>query len=345
MFHLASPFYLLLLALVPLLAWWQLRRDRAAVPHSGLQLFAGLPSGRAWLARYGGLALRLLGLTLLILALAQPRWPDLRTRLATEGIALMLVVDVSGSMAERDFDSNGQPISRLQAVQQIFRLFVTGSSSDEPLPPGLTTHFEGRPTDLIGLICFATRPEVRCPLTLSHEALLQLLQAEQPRGVPGEAETNLSDALTAGLARLRSAGPRRRVLVLLTDGEHNQNQTRSGWTPRQAAQVAASLDIPIYCIDAGNSPAEPDSQTQAVRQQAVATLQQIAHITGGKYFTARDTASLAAACAAIDRLERSPIASFQYRRYHELYPALALGCFVLFVLAAALDATLWRRLP
>src|SRR5688572_18295816 len=115
MFHLASPTYLLLLLVLPLAAWLHLRQRSRAVPHSSLALFHGLPVGRSRLAQYGGLALRLLALVSLVLALARPRWPDLQTRLDTDGIALLFVVDVSGSMAERDFDWNGEPISRLDA--------------------------------------------------------------------------------------------------------------------------------------------------------------------------------------------------------------------------------------
>jgi Ca-activated chloride channel family protein len=336
MLQLARPLFLLLLLLLPLLVRLHLRQRRRAVPHPSLDLFAGLPVGRARLAEHGGLVLRLLALTLLILALAQPRWPDLRTRLDTDGIALLLAVDVSGSMAERDFDWDGQLISRLDAVKRVFQLFVAGGSFDNS-----TASFDGRPGDLVGLVTFATRPEVTCPLTLEHATLLRLLDAETARGVPGESETNLSDAIALGLARLRSAGPRRKVLVLLTDGEHNQEQTRSTWTPRQAAQVAVSLGIAIHVIDAG----APNAEQAGAREQAVATMNEIAAITGGRYFAARDTQALVTACRTIDRLEKTAIASFQYRRYHEAYPWLGLAAFVLFVAAVALEQTFWRKLP
>jgi Ca-activated chloride channel family protein len=346
MFHFAAPGYLLLLLSLPLLAWQNLRQRRLAVPHPSVGLFADLPVGRARFARYGGLALRLLALTLLALALAGPRWPDLRTRLDAEGIALMMVVDASGSMAERDFDWNGEPITRLDAVKRVFRLFVAGTAG-EMLPDGSEAHFEGRPTDLIGLVTFATRPEVACPLTLGHSTLFRQLDAEQPRAVPGESETNLSDAVTLALTRLRAAGTRRKVLVLLTDGEHNLTKTISGWTPTQTAQVAVSLGVPIYTIDAGSDRPTPegDGPSAASRAQAVQTLRELADVSGGRYFAARDTRALVDACRAIDRLERTNIASFQYRRYHEAYPWLALSSFVFFVLALALERTVWRRLP
>src|SRR3982750_3677398 len=134
MFHFANPRLLLLALAVPPLVWWWLRQRRGA--------------------------LRAAALVLLVGALAGPRWPDLRTRIATEGIAVVMLVDVSGSMAERDFDWAGEPITRLDAVKKVFRLFVAGGAAGPGGPP-----FEGRPTDLIGLVTFATRPETACPLT------------------------------------------------------------------------------------------------------------------------------------------------------------------------------------
>lgn len=342
MFHLAAPWSLLLLLAIPPLAWLALRRRDAALPHPSLRLFVGLAVGRAPLARYGPLVLRLLGLICLVAALAQPRWPDLRTRIDVEGVALMMVLDASGSMAERDFDWAGEPVSRLDAVKRVFRLFVAGSRPDETLPDGKPVHLEGRPGDLIGLVCFGTRPEVTCPLTLSHPTLLRLLDAEEPRAAAGESETNVSDAVTLGLQRLKSAGPRRKVLVLLTDGEHNV-PPRSEWSPRQTAQLARSLGVPIYTIDAGSDDvAEVDRPN---RERAAETLRDVASISGGKYFAARDGAALLDACREIDRLERTKITSFQYRRYHEGYPWLALASFVFFVAALAMERTLWRRLP
>src|SRR5262249_4215093 len=177
-------------------------------------------------------------------------------------------------------------------------------------------------------------------------ALLTTVEAEQVRGVAEESETNISDAIAYGLARLRPAGARRKVMVLLTDGEHNVIDTKSGWSPRQAAQVAASLGVPIYTIDAGSDPdISSPGEPRESREAAISTLKDIAAVTGGEYLPASDTKALAAAMRRIDQLERTPIVSFQYRRYHEGYPWFALAAFVLFVVAEALNRTLWRRLP
>jgi Ca-activated chloride channel family protein len=350
----ANPGYLWLMLVVPPLLWWWLRRRRSALRHPAAATLAGLPVGRSRLARWGPGALRSVALLLGAIALAGPRWPDLHTRIETEGIAIVMLVDVSGSMAERDFDWRGQPISRLDAAKKVFHLFVSGGDSPDSTGDGAdASGFQGRPTDLIGLVTFATRPETACPLTLSHSVLLHLLDAEQPRSIPGESETNISDAIATGLHRLQSAGPRRRVLVLLSDGEHNVPQPRSGWTPRQAAQVANGLHVPIYTIDAGgpggsgNEPAarEGSASPGETRAQAVRTLDELARITHGQYFQARDTKSLLSACRAIDALERTDIQSFQYRRYHEAYPWFGLAAFVLFGCSLGLERTVWRRIP
>ncbi|MFO0877338.1 MAG: VWA domain-containing protein [Gemmataceae bacterium] len=344
--NLGQPLALLFLLVVPFALWRHLRRRQPAVRISSLALFDEIASPGAWFARHGAFALRLAGLIALILALAQPRWPDLRTRLDTEGVAILFAVDVSGSMAERDFLWDRMAVSRLEAVQRVFRAFVVGANGSEVLADGSHIRFEGRPTDQLGLVCFASRPETVCPLTLNHSTLLQMLEAEMPRGVPGESETNLSDALAVGLARLRTAPQQRRVLILLTDGEHNQAETRSTWSPLQAAQVAASLKIPIYTIDAGPPAEATDTPDQLrARELAVQTLQEMARLTGGDYFAARDSVGLLQACRTIDKLERSPIASFQYRRYHEAYPWLALTAFLLAAGAFILEQTVWSRLP
>jgi len=348
MIEFACPAFLLLALTAPPLLWLQLRGRRTALRHPAGRLLADLPFGRARLARWGGAVLRTLAFLLLAVALAGPRTPDLRTRIDAEGVAVMMLVDVSGSMATHDFDWQGEPISRLDAVKRVFRLFVAGGDDAHS--------FQGRPTDAIGLVVFATRPQTTCPLTLSHSVLLRLLDDEQPRSIPGESETNISDAVALGLHRLQNTGPRRKVLVLLTDGEHNVPNPRSDWTPRQAAQIAASLDVPIYTIDAGGgagvaepgAPGTGDSVGESpalARERAVRTLEDMAKITHGQYFRAGDTAGLLDACRAIDRLERTDVKSFEYRKYHEGYPWFAGAALLLFALTLALDLTFWRRLP
>jgi Ca-activated chloride channel family protein len=353
-FSFAKPGYLFLLLLVPLLlAWWS-RRRRPALRHpTALQIAVTFSRRAAW-ARRGGLLLRGLALMLMALALAGPRWPDLRTRIHTEGVALMMLLDVSGSMGKADFSTGSgsgpdEKISRLEAVQRVFRLFVQGGEADGK-------RFEGRPTDLIGLVTFGTRPEKTPAPTLSHSALLRLIDEQHALTDPDRSWTNLSDALVEGLERLRACPAKRKVLVLLTDGAHNVQQTASRWLPRETALIAASLDVPIYVIDAGSDSLDAEeggprpvgenvNAATERRNEAVWTMQELARISQGRYFTASDTSALVDACKAIDRLERVPIESFQYRRYHEAYPWLALAAFVTLALVLALEMTVWRRIP
>jgi Ca-activated chloride channel family protein len=339
----SQPWLLLLTATVPVLVWRWLRRHRGALRYPGTAALANLPAGRGRLARWGGAALRAAGLVSLIVALAGPRWPDLHTRIATQGVAIAMVVDVSGSMADPDFSWGDERISRLEAAKRAFALFVAGGEGLDG------EQFEGRPDDLIGLVTFATRPENSCPLTLSHSALLRILAKEEPRTLPTESQTNIGDAIAWGLQRLEGERSQRRVMILLTDGEHNVPPP--ALKPRQAAQIAVGLGVPIYAIDAGGESAgaatgqEGNAQSAADRANAERILQAVAKITGGRYFQAHDSQTLLSVCRDIDRLERQPIQSFQYRRYYEGYPWFGLASLVFLMGVYLLEMTLWQRAP
>jgi Ca-activated chloride channel family protein len=340
--HFAHPLWLLLALLLPPLMWRWFWQGRTALRFSDVRPLRILPTGRSRAARWGGLVLRSLALLLLVVAIAGPRWPDPGTRIPTEGIAIVLAVDVSGSMAEPDFTWRGEPITRLEAVKRALRLFVEGGVGIDG------ERLEGRKNDLLGLVVFATRPQSVCPLTLSHGVLLNLLKGEEARTVPEEGRTNIGDGIAWGLYRLRPAGNRRKVLVLLTDGEHNVPEP--ALKPRQAAQLAGNSQVPIYVIDAGSdTPAAGEGAIEkgsAVdRLTAVKTLQEVARMTKGRYFRASDTKSLLEVCGQIDRLERREIVSFQYARYAEGYPWFGLAAFVLLIAVQFLELTFWRRLP
>jgi len=257
----ANPACLLLLLGVPPLIWWWLRRRGSALRFPSVGILHGLPNGRGRVARWGGAIMRAAAFVALALAVAGPRWPDLHSRVETEGIAIALVVDVSGSMAEPDYTWQGSRISRLDAVKRAFGLFIAGGDG----PDG--AHLDGRPDDLMGLVLFSTRPETACPLTLSHSVLVRVLDAEQPKSIPTESETNIGDAIAWGLHTLESAGSRRKVIILLSDGEHNVPPP--ALKPRQAAQLAANLHIPIYAIDAGGSRKRPTKRESLLTWQNV----------------------------------------------------------------------------
>ena len=332
------PWFLLLLPLAALAAWGWLRRPRPALRFSDTALLEGLPAGRGGWVRQAGAWLRGLALGLLILGLARPTWAD-RVRIETEGIAIGMIVDISGSMAEKDFDWAGEKVRRIDAVKRAFRLFVTGGEG----PGGV--QLAGRPDDLISLVTFAARPDSDAPLTLSHSALLRIMDRAEPKSIPGDSETNISDALALALQLMQSAGPRRKVLILLSDGEDNEKRPRSRWSPQKAAQIAADLHIPVYVIDAGMPDPVALGRDGIIRTDGIKTLQEIARITGGQYFQAHQSQALLDVYQKIDQLERAPIESFQYRTYAEGFPWLGLGAFVLLIGVYGLEMTLWQRIP
>ncbi len=332
-----NPLVLLLLLAVPPLVWWWLRQGRGALRFPSTRLVEELAARRAQRSRRWGAGLRAAGLALVVVALSGPRWPDPGTRLPTHGIAIALVLDVSRSMASQDFAWKDKPLRRIDAAKRVLRLFVKGGEA------GGTALF-GRPTDLVALVTFATRPETACPLTLNHDVLLEILDTEEPRMLATEGATNMGDALAWALHRLQQAGARRKVVILLTDGEHNV--PAPALTPRQAAQLAGNLGIPIYAIGAGTglpSDESPKSAEEAVK--AKKALEDIAALTKGRHFQASDAEALLEICGQIDRLERQEIQSFQYRRYYEAFAWFALAAFVCWLTVTVLDSTVWRKVP
>ena len=330
----ANPAVLLLLPIVPAVLWWWSRSRRSGLRYSSAGFLAGLSNLRCRQARFWGLGLRGVGLVFLVLALAGPRWPDLSSRVPTEGMALAVLVDVSASMNERDFIWEGQVLSRLEAVKKVLRRFVAGDADEAE--KGL----EPRNGDLVGVVIFATHPDTLCPLTQDHGSLLKLLDAEEARTVAGEATTNPGDAIAWALAFLQKAPTRQRAVLLFTDGE--SNVPAPALTPRQAAQLAGNLAIPIYAIEVGRDGTAREDTSIA---QTGHSLDEIARLSGGRHFQAWERSELAQAVAAIDRLEREKIEGFQYQRYIEAFSWLALASLFAWCSIVGLEATYWRKLP
>jgi Ca-activated chloride channel homolog len=337
-----APASLLLLPFAAMAVWAWSRRRRSAFRYSCVGGFADLPAGSARRAEFLSVALRAAVLVLSIFALAGPRIPDRTTRLPADGIAIAFACDVSGSMGEPDFIGDARPTTRLDAARRAFALFVEGGTATD----GST--FAGRQNDSIALVTFAAWPRSECPLTLNHSVLLGILSRLEAKGAGLDSGTNIGDAIAEALIRLKPAGDRRRVLIVLSDGEHNATGTGADapFTPRQAAQLAANLGIPIYAIDCGGDP-KPDAPDDARRQREAgrAALESIAATTGGRAFTARDGAALREVYHAIDQLERAPTLSFQYRRHHRFAPALLAAALVGLATLVVAERFVWRRLP
>lgn len=304
--------------------------------------------------------LRACAIVALVIALARPQsggdYVD-----AKEGIAIQMVLDVSGSMEERDFIIDGRKARRLDAVKQVFRDFVLGS--DE---------LGGRESDLIGMTTFAMFADTNCPLTLDHGSLADLLdETEIPgwvrgrkvRDHPESAFTALGDAIVLATDDLRRAGEqaiagvpgaeaaKSRVMILLTDGANNPAQLPQAEPPDplEAARLAATLGIKIYTVGAVGSEmggrSGPFAFNFSRRGVDEPMLKEIAGITGGKYFRATDTSSLVTIYEEIDRLERQRTGERSYRddivaARFSMVVALALVMVELF-----LRSTRYRRIP
>jgi Ca-activated chloride channel homolog len=353
----ANPSLLFLLPLPLVLFFWWLGRRRAALRFSELKLFDGLPRGRAGRARVIGAIVRTLALLCLIVAVARPRLPDMKTRIPTEGVAVVIVLDVSGSMeTDRAFvwQEDSAPISRREAARRAFHLFVKGGEA----PDG--TRFEGRATergsDAIGLVTFTNYPQPVCPPTLNHSVLLHILDNTRPVSIRDEG-SNLGDAIAQALIMLEKQKLQRKAIIVLSDGESNYDtverieingvvQEVHPLKPRQAAQLAANLGVRIYTIDTGGDPpanAKKDEIKQ--RNDGRAINQAVANLTQGRSFDANDGQQLLEVCRTIDSLERQPIESNVFRRYHELYPWFGGAGLALMVLVFVAELTIWRRLP
>jgi Ca-activated chloride channel family protein len=336
--ELREPWFLLAaLAAIPLYMW--ARRPPGRLTFSSLRL---LPARRSWRARTSFLPAAMLSLAVvgLAVALAGPRVPDRRAPVRREGIAIMMVVDVSGSMRALDLSTPRQERTRLQAVVEVFDDFVTGKRG---LP--------GRASDAIGLVSTARYADTRSPLTLDHANLVSIARSLEIVSDRAEDGTALGDGLGLAVERLRESKARSRVAILLTDGVSNAGTD----APLDAAKLAKKLGIKVYTVGAGTNGLapvrveDPFSGRSLLRQVPVEideeTLRAIADQTGGAYFRATDADALRRVYAQIDRLERSQLEGHRWRQYREEFALpLALGL-LLAALGLLGECTLWRRLP
>jgi Ca-activated chloride channel family protein len=331
MSRLATPWALALLPLAALSVWWLLRRAEkrdARLAFPSLHAIAGIaPSPWAQLARVLPW-LRGAAIVLAIVALARPQAGASLTTVSTEGVDIVVALDVSGSM--RCEDERSRP--RLSVAKQCLDRFI-----------------EGRPSDRIGLVSFATLAATRCPLTLDHDMLRDFVGSIE-FAPSGEDQTAIGMGLGTALNRLRSSKAKSKVVVLLTDGRNNAGQVG----PEAAAEAARSLGIKLYTIGVGSrGPVPclvdtPDGGRTYVRVEADLDedlLKAMAESTGGRSFRATDSDGLAAAFHEIDSLEKTSIESRVRVLYTEKFPLLLAPAALILGLELFLAATRLRRIP
>lgn len=322
------PEYLwLLLLLIPLIVWYivRLSKMQASFKLASVNAFKGVKPGLKVYMRHLPFVLRVISIGLIILVIARPQSVNSWEESESQGIDIVLALDVSGSMLSQDL----QP-DRLQAAKKVASEFVTDRRNDN-----------------IGLVVFAGESFTQCPLTTDHTVLLNLLD---------EIEFGLIDDGTAiglGLAtsvnRLKDSESQSRVVILLTDGTNNRGQI----APLTAAEMARSYGIRVYTVGVGTKGMAPTPvQTPfGVRMQNMAvdidekTLTEIAAMTGGQYFRAQDTEGLRQVYEEIDEMEKYLISVQNVTQRQEKFLMFALAAMALILLELILRRTWLRSIP
>lgn len=355
-FRIVSPLWLLLAPIVVIAVWRRSRHKRVpAALFSSVAHFRHLPV--TWLQRVKRLfpVLEVIGVLFIVFALARPQSGRTESRIFGEGIAIELVLDVSGSMEALDFQLDGKTVNRLTAVKRVIRDFSLGSRENS-LP--------GRPDDLIGLVAFGGFADSKCPLTLDHGALVDVVESlEIPRPIRDrqgrvinaqslqeELATAIGDGIAVAVDRLRNLKAKSRVLVLLTDGDNNAGAIH----PREAAEIAKAAGIRIYTIGIGTNGTVPIPQEDEFGNRVLvpaqfrideALLKDVANTTGGKYFHASNTNGLTKVYSEIDTLERTELEESKFSEYTELFVWFASPGLALILGVAVLRETRFRSLP
>ncbi len=329
----AHPWLLLLLLLLPLLAWLKGKRGRPpAFVYSSVQLVRSVLNVTR--SRSGGFlaALRWLALALFILALAQPRISKSETKVRASGIDIAVAMDLSGSMASEDFEVGGGRVNRLDMAKAVLNKFI-----------------EKRPNDRIGLVAFATQAYIAAPMTLDHDFLQQNLERLELNSINGN-QTAIGSGLSAAINRLRDLKSKSKIVILMTDGQNNAGKI----PPLTVAEAAKSLGVKVYTIGIGmrgQAPMPVYMGGRKVGYQPMAvdidedTLTRIAQMTGGKYYRADNTENFQKIYAEIDKLEKSEAEIKKYTQYRELFGWLLVPGLGLVLVEIILGNTLLRRIP
>lgn len=352
----ASPEFLWLLVVIGAVVLIRLGWGRrGAIVYSVLDAAEELtPSWRGRLSFLPGL-LMVASMVLLIVALARPQKAQGQTKMSTEGVAINMVIDRSASMTA-PMMYEGSRLTRFEVVKRVFSQFVNGDGRTLP----------GRAGDMIGLIVFAGYADTVCPLVRSYDVLTDLALHTQPAPpTMPEGGTAIGDALALAAARLQKAEEqiqrlnrrsdepadftiRSKVIILLTDGEHNRGEIM----PLEAAEQARKWGIKIYTIGIGGTggivyiPGPTPGSRVPIRDRVdEATLSAIAEMTGGVYWNARDAETLREIYAELSQLEQTNIETVEFLRVEERFMGWAVGSLACLVLSGLLSSTLLGRLP
>lgn len=326
----ANPGVLFLFAIIPILVFWYVRRLQRKIPalnFPSVEPLKTVHKSRRKKLRHAVFVLRMVVISLMILALARPREKNTSSEVITEGLDIMLALDISSSMGVEDF----RPKNRLEAAKLVAADFVKGRSSDR-----------------IGLVVFAGQSFTQCPLTLDYDILTDLIR--QIRLELVEDGTAIGVALTNCINRLKDSKSKSRVVILLTDGQNN----RGSIDPKTAAQIAKQLGIKVYTIGVGRDgvakyptydPFLGKTYVNVEVKVDEETLKAIASITDGQFFRATNKEALEEVYKKIDELEKTRIEVKNYVQYQDRFIFFLLPAIGLFLLEIVMVNTVFRRLP
>ena len=325
----ANPTYLyLLLLLVPLIGWYiyKLHKSQASLQVSSSEAFQ-LPGTSSWKVymRHLPFVLRMLAIALLIVVLARPQSTNSWQNSSTEGIDIVMAMDISTSMLAEDLKPN-----RLEAAKDVAASFINGRQNDN-----------------IGLVVFAAESSTQCPLTIDQGVLMNLFKDIQP-GIIQDG-TAIGLGLANAVSRIKDSQAKSKVIILLTDGVNNTGEI----APVTAAEIAKTFGIRVYTIGVGTQGEAPYPIPTAfgVQYQNVPVeideqvLKQIASTTGGQYFRATDNSSLKEIYSEIDQLEKTKISVQEFSKKQEEYKNWALLVFALLLIEVLLRNTVLRNIP
>ena len=342
-FQFQDPWFLALLAILPLIAWWSSRSGpESAVQFSSIRVAKQVSRSRKSRPGRFMVLLRMLALTALIAALARPQIGNINDTTEAEGIDIVITLDLSGSMRALDLSTDDEILTRLDAAKNVVDDFI-----------------DKRGYDRIGLVAFASDAFVVSPLTLNHTWLKKNLDRLELGEINGNG-TAIGTALGASVNRLRNHEARSRIVILLTDGENNSGSL----SPMGAAEAARSFGVKVYTIATGkkgrvavpqsdeNGRVLRDSKGEPIYRGRTeysdydsGELEEIAKLTGGRFFSATKDGDLERIYDEINSLETTKVELRSYATYTELFFWPALAGLVLLGLEQLLSNTRYRRLP
>lgn len=320
----------LLLLLLPAIAYyiWKQKTAQASLQISTTQQFSRLPKSWKEYLRHINFVFLLASFALIIIVLARPQSSDSWSRTDTEGIDIVLSLDVSNSMQTSDFKPN-----RLEASKDVAMQFVAG-----------------RPNDNMGMVIFGKESFTLCPMTSDHAVLSNMIKSVDFDLIDGS-QTAIGDGLVTAVNRIRNGQAKSKVIILLTDGSNNSGDV----APRDAASVAKAMNFRVYTIGVGSKGEIEqvvgyDPFGRPVTQKVKAdidedVLQAMAQMTGGRYFRATNKSKLADIFDEIDQMEKTKMNIREFSRKEEEYLPFVLAALAFLLLHIIIKNTILRNIP